>query len=166
MCKDYSFDCWPYRPTFKFTISFECIFFYAWYLLLIGHVTQLINPSDVSLWVTWNAVRTHIVCVCVVCVCVCLCVCVCVCVWCVVCVCVWCVVCVCLCVWVGGCVCVCVWCVYVCVCVCVRVSRVMLKMSGVVCGTCLNSLKFDGVSVTRCMFHSYKISDTFSIGFL
>jgi len=42
-------------------------------------------------------------------------------------------------------------------------------MFGVVCVTCLNdvnSLDVDGVSVTRCMFYSYKISDTFSPGFL
>ena len=50
---------------------------------------------------------------------------------------------------------------------CVNVSRVMVKMFGVVCVTCdVNLLNSDGVSVNRCMFYSHKTSDTFSRGVL
>lgn len=46
---------------------------------------------------------------------------------------------------------------------CVYVSRVMVKMYGVVCVTCdVNLLNLDGVSVNRCLFYIYKVSDTFS----
>lgn len=40
---------------------------------------------------------------------------------------------------------------------------------GSLCVTCLSDVSLgnlDGVSVTRCMFYGYEISDTFSPGFL
>ena len=72
--------------------------------------------------------------------------------------------------------CACVVCCLCCVCLCVVwcggggvvvcVSRVMVKIFRVVCGTCLSLLNCDGVTVTRYMCHSCKMSDTFSVGFL